>query len=73
MYFIGGAMNWTSKTVTDDGQRVEITREGPYRWRVELLTLITDETEPVSVHRTRREAIAHAAERWAIHPRHWEG
>lgn len=68
-------MAWTTKTVTDDGQRVEIERIGPYRWVLRHLTnvIANDDHHPqASEHRTRRAAIAAAEERWAIHPRRWQ-
>lgn len=64
-------MDWTSKEVTDDGQRVEITRLGPYRWQVRHLGTIADQHDPCTVHRTRREAIQRAEDCWAIHPARW--
>lgn len=68
-------MTWTRREVTDDGHRVEITREGPYAWVLRDLSSIVadgDEHPQESTHRTRREAIRAAEEWWAIHPRRWE-
>lgn len=67
--------SWTRKEVTDDSQRVEIERLGPYRWRLRNLSSIVadDDHHPAeSEHRTRREAIRTAEAWWAVHPRRWE-
>jgi hypothetical protein len=66
---------WTTKIVEDDGQRVEIERLGPYRWRLRNLTAVIapEDRHPDEIEVTgRREAIRLASERWAVHPRLWE-
>jgi hypothetical protein len=67
--------SWTRREITDDGQRVEIARLGPRRWRLRNLTPIIapEDHHPDEVEvTTRREAIRLAEERWAVHPRRWE-